>query len=71
MVTDSAPCTETSVEVTPEMIDAGADRLFQMLGPQERSAYSFEEVAEAVFKAMLAQCTTLPLAGAGQDEHRK
>jgi hypothetical protein len=43
------------VEITPAMRDAGAFELFVLLGAVE-SSYSFEEVASAVFKRMLAQC---------------
>jgi hypothetical protein len=48
----------TPIEPTPEMIDAGAFQLFDMLGSQEKFDYSYEEVAEAVFNTMLAHCRT-------------
>lgn len=46
-----------SIEVTDQMVEAGAIQLFLSLGPSE-AATSYEEAAEAVFKSMVAQCST-------------
>ena len=43
------------VEVTPEMIAAGAAKLFELIGPVESLPYDYEEIAEVVFKTMLVQ----------------
>ena len=40
------------IEVTPQMIEAGALELFILLGPYENAVPSYSEVAEFVFRKM-------------------
>ena len=53
----SAPA---EIDVTPEMIEAGARELFLQLGPYEKDVPPYSEVAEAVFRIMLAQYFATP-----------
>jgi hypothetical protein len=52
-------------------IEAVAAKLFEMLGPQERDGYDFEEVAAQVFKTMLDQYPMVPRVLSGHGEEKK
>ncbi len=51
----------TRVEITPEMVNAGGRRLFDMFGAYDQQGYSRQEVAEFVFRAMLAHFSAICL----------